>query len=67
MEISKENVFKTQYTSVLGRSAKRKRTSKILNFIKKNKIISITILIFIVCSSFNMLLVYNFIKILENM
>jgi len=67
MEISKENVFKTQYTSVLESTLKKNRTSKILKFIKKNKLISITILVFSTCFSLNIILIYNFLKILENM
>ncbi len=67
MEISKENVFKVEYTSVLGGKTRRNSTSKIKKFIKSNKIISITILIFIMCFSINIILIYNFMKILENM
>ena len=64
MEISKENIFKTNYTSVLEGNKKKSRTS-ILKFIKKNKIISFTFLIFLIASCFNFILVYNFIRILE--
>ena len=67
MEISKENVFKVGYTSVLGSTLKKNRTSKIKKFIKNNKIISITILVFVMCFSLNVIMIYNFMKILENM
>ena len=66
MGISKENVFKVEYTSVLGNTLKEKRTSKIKKFIKTNKIISITVLVFVMCFSLNVIMIYNFMKILEN-
>ena len=68
MEISKDNMFKVEYTSVLGENIakKKKRTSRVFKFIKKNKIISIAAVIFVVCVSFNCVLIYNFIKILES-
>ena len=66
MEISKENMFKTQYTTYLGQAINKKWTSKIWNFIKNNKIISITITIFLMCLSINIALICNFIKILES-
>ena len=66
MGISKENVFKVEYTSVLGNTLKEKRISKIKKFIKTNKIISITVLVFVMCFSLNVIMIYNFMKILEN-
>ncbi len=66
MEISKENIFKKNYTSAFKEEKviKKKRTS-LINFIKKNKIISFTMFIFLLASCFNFILVYNFIIILE--
>ena len=66
MEISKENIFKKNYTSIWsGYKTKRKnRTSKIINFIKKNKIISIIAITFFTCLTLNLVLIYNFMKIL---
>ena len=68
MEISKENVFKVGYTSVLNGnlSKQKKRTNHIIKFIRENKLVSITMIIFVVCVSFNFILIYNFMKILEN-
>ncbi len=65
MEISKDNVFKTQYTSVFESGIRKKRTSRLKNFIKKYRLISLTIIAFIICLSFNCILIYNFMKILE--
>lgn len=63
MQISKENVFNVNYTSVLE---KKNRTSRFKKFIKQNKILSIALVIFMICLSFNFVLIYNFMKILEN-
>ncbi len=69
MEISKENVFKVEYTSVLGQefTKKERRTSKIINFISNNKLITATIIIFLMCFTLNFVLIYNFMKLLENL
>ena len=66
MEISKDNIFKTNYTSAFSnmKSDKKRRTS-FLNLIKKNKIISFSFIIFIVGTCINFILMYNFIRILE--
>lgn len=69
MEMSKNSVFKTQYTSVLDvdnneHKNRTSKSSKMWSFIKNNKIISITALIFITCLSFNLFMIYNFIKII---
>ena len=42
------------------------RTGKIKEFIKKNKILTTTILIFCMCLSLNFILIYNFMKLLGN-
>ena len=69
MDISKENVFKVDYTAVLGREKiKKKRwTSSLKEFIVNNKLITLTIVVFSVCLTLNLVLIYNFMKILENM
>lgn len=68
MEISKENIFNVKYTSVLGEKTNKdkKWTSSILEFIHNNKLITITLIIFVMCLSLNFILIYNFMKILEN-
>lgn len=69
MESSKENVFKMEYTSVFGQEKikKEKWTSKLAKFINENKLISITLAIFAFCVSLNFILVFNFVRIIENM
>ncbi len=69
MEISKENIFRKEYTGIFGQATiKRKsRLKKITGFIKNNKLISITLIVFLMFITLNFVLIYNFIKILENM
>ena len=69
METSKDNIFNIKYTSVLnGKKLKRKnRTSSLKRFIVNNKLVSIAIIIFGMCFLLNCILIYNFIRILENM
>ncbi len=45
----------------------KKRTSSLKKFIESNKLISLTAMIFFTCLTLNMLLIYNFIRLLENM
>ena len=69
METSKENIFQMKYTSVFKdqKIEKKNWTSRIKEFILKNKIISVSLIIFFMCFILNCVLVYNFIRILENM
>jgi len=65
MEISKENIFNVKYTSVLEKRGKKKRwTSNIVRFIRDNKLISISIIVFLMCVGINLILIFNFFKIL---
>lgn len=67
MEISKENIYDVKYTSILKGNSfkKRKWTSNLKKNIHENKIISISIVIFIMCVGMNLFLIYNFMKILQ--
>lgn len=65
MEISKENIFKVKYTSVLEKRGKKKRwTSSVIRFIRENKLISLSIIVFLMCVGMNLILIVNFFKIL---
>ena len=44
----------------------KKKTSSIGNFIRKHKLISLTVSIFTMCLIINIALIYNFMIILEN-
>ena len=66
MEISKDNIFGVKYTSVLEKkSTKKKRTSTFLKFMRENKLISISIIVFLMCVGMNLILIFNFFKILQ--
>ncbi len=66
MEISKKNIFNVEYTSVLDKSSKNKKwTSTFIKFIRDNKLISISIIVFMMCVGMNLILIYNFFKILQ--
>ena len=66
MDISKENIFKVGYTSTLPKKGENKKwTSKFFKFIRNNKIISISMILFIMCVGMNLILIYNFLKILQ--
>lgn len=67
MEYAKENVLKlgTFNTEVERLNLKReKRTSKIFKIVKEHKFISTVIGLFFLFSAINIILIYNFFKIL---
>ena len=47
-------------------SKQKKWTRSIKNFVASNKIITITAIIFTMCFILNLVLIYNFMRILEN-
>lgn len=63
-----ENVFNVKYNTKLDRleMPKERRTTKIFRFVQKHKFISIVSVSFFALSSINFYLIYNFMKILEN-
>ena len=67
MSISKENFYNIKYTAIIGENNKKRKnwTSKLKRIIYENKIISIFISIFIGCVIMNLFLIYNFLKILQ--
>ena len=66
MKISKKNIYKIGYTSTIQKKMKNKKwTSRLLKLICENKIISISIVLFVICVCVNLTLIYNFLKILE--
>ena len=65
MEITNENFFNVKYNTKLDRLELRKK-NKILEMIQKHKMISILFTILIMFSCLNFFLIYNFVKILEN-
>lgn len=67
MKISKDNMYNYKYTSVLEGKELRLRewTRRLKKFIRKNRIISISMVLFIMCVGMNLILIYNFLKILQ--
>ncbi len=64
MNVSKENIFDVKYTSVLE-NKKESWTSSIIKFFHRNKLISISIIVFFACVCMNLLLIYNFFRALQ--
>lgn len=64
MSISKKVM---RYNTLLGENGTKKRiwTSRILKFIKKNKIVSISIILFILCVNVNLILIARFLSVLQ--
>ncbi len=64
MNISKKIM---NYNTLLGEKVIKKRnwTSRILNFIKKNKIVSISIVLFLLCVNVNLVLIAKFLHVLQ--
>ncbi len=64
MNISKKIM---NYNTLLGEKVIKKRnwTSRILNFIKKNKIVSISIVLFLLCVNVNLVLMAKFLHVLQ--
>lgn len=66
MNISEDNMFKIGYTSVLSKKIdNKKRWTSFIGIIKKYKLIITTITIFLLASTFNFILLFNFFRILE--
>ena len=67
MNISKEKIQNGKCISKLERKMNRERkwTSNIVKFICKNKIITTSIIVFFMCVIMNLILIYNFLRILQ--
>ena len=64
MNILKKNVLKF----ILTKERKcLKRTSRFITKIKKNKIITRLMVLFFLCVGMNLILIYNFIKVLQQL
>lgn len=63
-----ENTFNVKYNTKMDRLEikKEKNCNKIYKFIQKHKFISIIFLSFLTLSTINFYLIYNFMRILEN-
>lgn len=68
MEYAKDEIFNIRYNAKLNRLEIKDKnwTSRIGNFLKKHMLINVFLIVFIVLSSINFLLIYNFFNILKN-
>jgi len=67
MTFTDEEIFNLRYNINLNKIevAKRKWTSRLLKTIKRHKVLSFSIISFIFLASFNFMLIYNLIRLLQ--
>ena len=63
IDITKDEFWENSYTEV---KKKEKKDNKVLNTIKKHKIITVLLISFGILMTINTILIYNFFKILTN-
>ena len=68
MEYAKDDFFKIRYNTKLNKLQIKKEnwTSRIYQKIKAHKLITTAILAFILFSTINIIMIYNFMKILQH-
>lgn len=66
MEYTKDDIFNIRYNTELNRLEMRKKNKSVLETVKKHKLISFVITTLIMFSGLNFFLIYNFMKILQN-
>lgn len=68
MEYAKDEVFKIRYNTNLNRLqiGKENWTSRFFKAMKRHKLISMVVIAFIMFSMANVIMIYNFMKILQN-
>ena len=68
MEYAKDEIFQVRYNTNLNRMqiGQERWTNRLLKAIKKHKLITTTVIAFIMFSIINIIMIYNFIIILQN-
>jgi len=68
MEYAKDEVFQIRYNTNLNRLqiGNERWTSRLLKSIKKHKLITTTVIAFVMFSTANIIMIFNFMKILQN-
>lgn len=68
MEYAKDEIFQIRYNTTLDRlEMKPKRwTSRIKNKMKQHKLLTATLMAFVLFSIINVVMIYNFVNILQN-
>ncbi len=69
MENAKEEIYQMRYNTILGRLqiGKTAIIRKLCNTIKKHKVISMAVISLIIFSCANIIMIYQFMKILQNL
>lgn len=68
MEYAKDEIFQIRYNTNLNRLeiGHQRWTSRMIKTIKRHKLITTVIVAFITFSTINIFMIYNFMKILQN-
>lgn len=66
MEYAKDEYFNVRYNTDLNRLEVRKKNKSIMDVIKRHKMVSFVIITLIMFSCLNFFLIYNFMKVLQN-
>ena len=68
MEYAKDDVFQIRYNTNLNRLqiGQERWTSRLLKTMKKHRLITTTVIAFIMFSIANIIMIYNFMRILQN-
>lgn len=68
MEYAKDKIFKIRYNNNLNRLeiGHKKWTSRFIKTVKRHKLIFISVIAFIIFSIANVIMIFNFMKILQN-
>lgn len=68
MEYAKDEIFQIRYNTNLNRLqiGHEKWTSRLLKTMKRHKLITTTIIAFMMFSTVNLIMIYNFMKILQS-
>jgi len=69
MEYAKDEIFQIRYNNNLNRLeiGNKKWTSRFIKTVKRHKLISIIIIAFIIFSIANVIMIFNFMEILQSM
>lgn len=68
MEYAKEEFFHVRHDTKLNRSGKEKEnwTSKVYKKMKRHKLLTTTIIAFFMFATLNLIMIYSFMRILQN-
>ena len=68
MEYAKDEIFQIHYNTKLNRLEMKGEswTSRLIKKIKKHKLLTTTIIAFIMFATINLVMIYSFMKILQN-